>query len=121
MKYNIHQNNLNVPNLNIINTDISYQILVTSTDVSYGDTFTFDILKTTTDPIFFNANMPSNTLIPDFVQETITDRITTLTYRNNATNTSDFVFYLGNGVETNEAQVVVKLRGTSSDPFGGGL
>ena len=121
MKYNIHQNNLNVPNLNIINTDISYQILVTSTDVSYGDTFTFDILKTTTDPIFFNANMPSNTLIPDFVQETITDRITTLTYRNNATNTSYFVFYLGNGGETNEAQVVVKLRGTSSDPFGGGL
>ena len=121
MKYNIHQNNLNVPNLNIINTDISYQILVTSTDVSYGDTFTFDILKTTTDPIFFNANMPSNTLIPDFVQETITDRITTLTYRNNATNTSDFVFYLGNGGETNEAQVVVKLRETSSDPFGGGL
>lgn len=121
MKYNIHQNNLNVPNLNIINTDISYQILVTSTDVSYGDTFTFDILKTTTDPIFFNANMPSNTLIPDFVQETITDRITTLTYRNNATNTSDFVFYLGNDGETNEAQVVVKLRGTSSDPFGGGL
>ena len=122
MKYNIHQNNLNVPNLNIFpTTDVSYQILVTSSDVSYGDTFTFDILKTTTDTIYFNTynSIPTNTLSPNFSQVTITDYITTLTYTNNAMNTSLYTFYLGDGGEiTHYTAVGVQLQGTSSDPFG---